>query len=81
MENYCRLVFYNRELFPILSSACARTIVILAGKCGSRRQSTTSFSKNVIVAKTSYQKLGISSFSDWKRALSLSMEISVLTLW
>ena len=54
--------FYNTELyilrrgrlFPIPSSGCARTIVILAGKCGSRRQSTTSFSENVVVAKTSY---------------------------
>ena len=80
MENCCRLVFYNRELFPILSSACARTIVILAGKCGSRRQSTTSFSEHVVVAKTSYQMLQIFSFSDLERAQPPSMEISVLTL-
>ena len=33
------------------------------GKCGSRRQSTTSFSENVVVAKTSYQMLEILSFS------------------
>ena len=29
-----------------VSSACARTNVILAGKCGSRRQSTANFSEN-----------------------------------
>ena len=73
MENCCRLVFDNRELFfkelfPILSSACARTTIILAGKCSSRRQSTTSFSEHVVVAKTSYQMLQIFSFSDLERA-------------
>ena len=45
---------YKNEIFSILGSACARTIVILAGKCGSRRQSTASFSENVVAAKTSY---------------------------
>ena len=40
-----------------LSSACARTNVILAEKCGSRRQSTASFSQNVVAAKTSYQNV------------------------
>ena len=80
MENCCRLVFYNRELFPILSSACARTTIILAGKCGSRRQPTTSFSEHVVVAKTSYEMLQIFSFSDLERAQPPSMEISVLTL-
>ena len=44
-------------IFPILSSARARTKVILAGKCGSRRHSTTSFSENVVVAETSYKML------------------------
>ena len=42
------------EIFSILSSGRARTNVILAGKCGSRRQPATSFSENVVVAKTSY---------------------------
>ena len=85
MENCCRLVFYNRELFlrelfPILSSTCARTTIILAGKCSSRRQPTTSFSEHVVVAKTSYQMLQIFSFSDLERAQPPSMEMSVLTL-
>ena len=44
------------------------TNVILAGKCGSRRQSTTSFSENVVVAETSYQRLEILTFSDRERA-------------
>ena len=39
---------YENEIFPILSSAHAQTNVILAGKFGSRRQSTTSFSKKVV---------------------------------
>ena len=34
---------------------------------GSRRQSTTSFSENVVMAKTSYQMLEVLSFSDWER--------------
>ena len=38
------------EIFPILSSVRARTNVILAGKCGSGRRSTTSFSENVVAA-------------------------------
>ena len=70
---------YENEIFPILSSAHARTNVILAGKFGSRRQSTTSFSEKVVVAKTSYQMLEILSFSGRERALRLSMEISKLT--
>ena len=56
------------EIFSILSSARARTNVILAGKCGSLRQSTTSFSENVVVAKTSYQMLKILPFNDRERA-------------
>ena len=44
-----------------------QTKVILAGKCGSHCQSTTSFSENVVVAKTSYQMLEILSFSDQER--------------
>ena len=39
----------------------------------------TSFSENVVVAKTSYQMLGILSFSDEERALRLSTRISELT--
>ena len=47
--------------FSVLSSA---RVVILAGKRESRRHSKTSFRENVVVAKTSYQLLGILSFSD-----------------
>ena len=38
----------------MLSSARVRTNVVLAGKCDSRRQSTSSFSENVVVVKTGY---------------------------
>ena len=39
------------EIFPILSSVRARTnVMILVGKCGSGRRSTTSFSENVVAA-------------------------------
>jgi len=58
----------ENKIFSILRSAGAQTNVILAGKCDSRRHSTTSFSKNVAVAKTSYQILEILSFSDRERA-------------
>ena len=53
---------YENEIFSILSGARARTNVILAGKCDSHRYSSTSFSENVVVAKTSYQMFGILSF-------------------
>ena len=43
---------YEYEIFSVLSSARAWTNVILAGKCDSRRHSTTSFSENVIAAGT-----------------------------
>ena len=39
---------YENEIFLILGSARARTNVILGGKPGSRRHSTTSFGENVI---------------------------------
>ena len=57
------------EIFPILSIARAWTSVILAGKRGSRRHSTASFSENVEVAKTSYQNemLEVLSFCDRNR--------------
>ena len=70
----------ENKIFSTLRSARARTNVILAGKCDSSRQSTTSFSKNVVVAKTSYQMLEILPFSDRERASPPSTEISVLTL-
>ena len=57
----------------------ARTNVILVGKCYSHRLSSTGFSGNVLVAITSYQMLGILSFSDRERVLSPSTPIRVLT--
>jgi len=36
-----------------------RTNVILVGKCDSHRHSTMGFSKNVVVAGTSYQVLSL----------------------
>ena len=59
---------YKYEIFSILTSARGLTIVILAGKCGSYRNSTTRFSENVVVAKTSYQMLEILSFCDGESA-------------
>ena len=67
------------EIFHVLSSGRARTSVILAGKCDSHRHSTTRFSGNIVLAKTSYQMLGILSFSDREWALTPSTERSVLT--
>ena len=43
---------YEYEIFSVLSSPQAWTSVILAGKCGSPGHSTTSFSANVVLAKT-----------------------------
>ena len=57
---------YEYEILSILS-ARTRTSVILAGKRGSRRHSTTSFSENVEVAETSYQMLQVFSFFDQER--------------
>ena len=56
------------EFFSILSSARARTSVILAGKRVSRRHSTTSLSENFELAETSYQTLKVLSFCDRERA-------------
>ena len=66
-----------------MSSGRVRTNVILAGKCDSHRShrhSTTSFSENAVVAKTSYQMLGILSFSDRERASPPSTRINKLTV-
>ena len=59
---------YEDEISSILSSARAQASVSLAGKLGSRRHSTTSFSENVIMAETSYQMLKVLSFCDRERA-------------
>ena len=50
---------YEYEIFSIVSSARAWGSQILAGKRGNRRHSTTSFSKSVVVAETSYQMLEV----------------------
>ena len=51
---------YEYEIFSIVSSARAWGSVILAGKLGSRRHSTTSVSESVyVVAGTSYQMLEV----------------------
>ena len=57
-----------------------RTNVIFEGKCDSHRHSTTSFSENFVVARTSYQMLGFLPFSDRERALTPSTEINQLTV-
>ena len=67
------------EFLSILNSARARTSVILAGKRGSRRHSTTSLSENVELAETSYQMLEVLSFCDRKGASSPSLKITALT--
>ena len=48
-------MYYEYEISSILSIAHALTSFILAGKRDSRRHSTTSFSKNVVLAERSYQ--------------------------
>ena len=71
---------YESEIFSILSTAHARNDVILAGKCGSRRQSITSFSENVVVAKQVIKRLEFYHLvSDRERALPPLTEISELT--
>lgn len=42
------------EIFSIVSSARTWTSLILAAKSGNRRQSATGFSKNAVLAETSY---------------------------
>ena len=49
------------------------------GKRGSRRHSTTSFSANVVVAKTSYQMLEVLSFCDGESEKPPSLKVTVLT--
>ena len=45
---------YNYEMFPILSNTQEWTSIILARKGGSHHHSTSSFSTNVVVAKTRF---------------------------
>ena len=53
--------------FSLPSASLDLKVPILAGKRGIRRHSTTSFSKNVKVAETSYQMLKVLSFCDQER--------------
>ena len=67
------------EIFSIVSIARAWGNVILAGKRGSGRHSTTSFSESVVVAGTSYQMLEVLPFCNLERAQPPSITITVLT--
>ena len=51
----------------------------MAGKRGSRRHCTTSFSENVVVAGTSYQTSDVLAFCNRERAHPPSITITVLT--
>ena len=52
---------------------------MLAGKCGSSRRSTASFSESVVVAGTRYQLLEVLEFCSRERAQTPSITITVLT--
>ena len=52
---------------------------MLAGKRDSRRHSTTSFNKNVVVAEKSYQMLEVLSFCDQERDYPPLIKKTVLT--
>ena len=65
------------EFFSILNSARARTSVILVGKRGSRRHSTTSLSENVELAETRYLEVYHLAIGRGRKPPSL--KITVLT--
>ena len=54
----------ENDISSILSSVRAWTSDIFAGKCDNRRHSTMGFSKNVLMAETSYQMLEDLSFCE-----------------
>ena len=69
----------ENEIFSVLSTARAWTNVILAGESDNRRDSTTSFDENVVVAETSYQIIEVSSsFCDRERAKLFPIKITAL---
>ena len=70
---------YEYEIFSIVSIARAWGNVILAGKRGSSRHSTTSFSESVVVAETSYQMLEVLPFCNRERSQPPSITKTVLT--
>ena len=49
--------------FSLRSTSLDLKVPILAGKRDSQRHSTTTFSENILLAKTSYQMLGMLLFS------------------
>ena len=59
---------YEYEIFSIVISARAWGSVILAGKRGSCRHSTSRFSESVVVAGTSYQKLEVLALCNRERS-------------
>ena len=69
---------FSQYLVGLLSTASAWTRVILAGKCISRRRSTTSFSENVVVAKISNQVLEALKLCYQEKAQPLSIQITFL---
>ena len=70
---------YEYDIFSILSVGRAWGSVILGGKRGSRRHSTTSFSKNVEVAETSYKRLEVIAFFSREKSKPPSITTTVLT--
>ena len=67
---------YQGKKFSEQGSEQTRNTILIRHRCrdlnhnNSHCHSTTSFSENVVVAKKSYQMLGILSFSDRARALT-----------
>ena len=65
--------------FSLPSASLDLKVPILAGKRGSRRHSTTSFSESVLVAETSYQMLEVLPFCNQERAQPPLITLTALT--
>ena len=65
--------------FSLPSASLDLKVPILAGKRGSRRHSTTSFSESVLVAETSYQMLEVLPFCNLERAQPPLITLTALT--
>ena len=72
---------YENVICSKLSSARARTSLILAGKQDCRRHSTTSFSDNVVVTETIYKVLEVLSFCGREMTWAPSLKITLLIFW